>query len=83
MSVSSSESSELWEPEMAEEEQTWVWEYLFVDKSTFVPWRNIYDVPKGTSWLSMWKENWSKVDKHWDVFINATGISNSSHRHLS
>ena len=82
MSVSSSESSDLWEREMAEE-SAWVWEYLHVDKEDFVRWTGVYDVPKGTRWLSMWKENWCKVDEQIDIFLNVSGISNSSHRHLS
>ena len=84
MSVTSESSeSPIWQPSMAAETppSTSVFEYFFVNDD--VKFTGVLDLPKGTGWLSLWKETYPKLESQEDIYINASGISNSSHRWLS
>ena len=80
---SESESeSPIWQPAMAAEEPaTSIFEYYFVDDNPKIS--GVLQLPKGTGWLSLWKESFPKLERGEDIYINASGISNSSHRWLS
>ena len=66
---------------MADETPISVFEYFFVGAD--VKFTGVLDLPKGTGWLSMWKETYPKLENQQDIWTNATGISNSSHKYLS
>ena len=84
MSVTSDSSeSPIWQPAMAAEAPaTSVFEYYFVNDDQ-PPISGVLQLPKGTSWLSLWKDSYHKLESGEDIYINASGISNSSHRWLS
>ena len=72
MSVTSeSSSSWIWEPSMADETPTSVFEYFFVNDD--VKFTGVLDLPKGTGWLSLWKETYPKLESQQDIWINASG----------
>ena len=83
MSVTSESSeSPIWQPAMAAEAPaTSVFEYYFVDDDPKIS--GVLQLPKGTGWLSLWKDSFPKLESGEDIYINASGISNSSHRWLS
>ena len=83
MSVTSESSeSPIWQPAMAAEEPaTLIFEYYFVNDDPKIS--GVLQLPKGTGWLSLWKESFPKLGRGEDIYINASGISNSSHRWLS
>ena len=78
--TSESSSSLIWEPTMADGPCA-VFEYCFVEAGC--KYTGVYDLPKGTGWLSVWKETYAKLENCQDIWINASGISNSSHKYLS
>ena len=79
--ISSSDSEPPSSCDMADEERTSVYEYIFCQENE--KFTSMFDLPRGTSWISLWSGSYPKLANMEDVYINVTGKNNSSHRYLS